>query len=447
MTDVYGAHTSGIPLSEVRPDNSVGSNALRLGLVCSPYHRGGIERWMIDMASEWQRQYGGCWFVVPRPRQPFINGVGRPAVLDLVSLSQPGDRPQIVAPEVSDAYEFGTEAYRAGIYATAVRNSVPAGVPLIVSDDPAAWRAAAWTANRNPFIAVIHGELGGYDLLVSRYAPFVSAFVGVSHRVTRRVRAVLGHDRIPTATIPCGIRMPEMPERMRSRSDSIRLVWVGRMQEEAKRVSDLPKIAACLRGRGVRFSMDIMGDGEQRPMLAEAVSRARLDDLVRLHPWGTPAEVQGLLREADVLLLPSNREGMPITVMEALSLGCAVVASRVSGVEDYENHPLAAGCFWVHDVGNVQEAATAVERATETDPYRRASSARALAEAEFSVRRTVEHYARLVREIRKTESLRPNLIQRHPALRAIISMPVAAQRIARLWSTGRYRRPQRIVAQ
>ena len=447
MTDVQGMHASSVPAKGLHPDNGFNSDALRLGLVCSPYHRGGIERWMIDMAGEWQRQYRGCWFVVPRPRQPFINGVGRPAVSDLLTLSHPGERPQIVSPEVSDAYEFGTEAYRAGIYATAVRNRVPAGVPLIVSDDPAAWRAAAWTANRNPFIAVIHGELGGYDLLVSRYAPFVSAYVGVSQRVTRRVRAVLGHDRIPTATIPCGIRMPEMPQRMRSRSDPIRLAWVGRMQEEAKRVSDLPKIAACLRSRGVRFSMDIMGDGEQRPLLVEGISRARLNELVRLHPWGTPTEVQALLREADVLLLPSNREGMPITVMEALSVGCAVVASRVSGVEDYERHPLAARCFWVHEIGNVEEAVAAVERATETDSSRRASSARALAETEFSVSRTVEHYTRLARNIRKTESLRPSIIQRHPALRAIVSMPVAAQRIARLWSMGRYHRPQRIVAQ
>jgi glycosyltransferase involved in cell wall biosynthesis len=368
-------------------------------------------------------------------------------VWDLLTLQPPGARPLIRAPLVGDAYEFGTQAYRAGVYAGAVEQGVPPGVPVIVSDDPAAWRAAAWTAGRNPFIGVVHGELAEYDELVRRYAPYVSAFVGVSHRVTQRVRSVLGHDRIPTVTIPCGIRLPDMPRRAHTRGDPIRLVWVGRMREEAKRVSDLPKIAACLRERRAPFSMDIMGDGEERPSLAEEISRRGLGELVRLHLWGTPTAVESLLGGADVLLLPSNREGMPITVMEALSLGCAIVASRVSGVEDYENHALANGCFWVHDIGNVEAAASAIERAAETNPDSRAARARALAEAEFSVERTVEHYQRLIHELRPPQSLLPSVLDRHPTLRRLVSMPVAAQRIARLWSSGRYRRPERASAQ
>jgi glycosyltransferase involved in cell wall biosynthesis len=402
---------------------------------------------MTDMAGEWQRQRGRCWFVVPRPRRPFVNGVGRPTVWDLLTQRDPAARPHLEAPTVGDGYEFGTEAYRAGIYASAVRKGVPAGVPLIVSDDPGAWRAAAWLAGRNPFIAVVHGELDLYDRLVQHYAPHVSAFVGVSHRVTRRIRNLLGHDRIPTVTIPCGIRLPSMHRRVHAPSAPIRLAWVGRMQEEAKRISDLPKIAACLRERGVPFAMDIMGDGDQRQTLTEDIFRRQLTDVVRLRPWGTPAEVQSLLSDADLLLLPSNREGMPITVMEALGLGCGVVASRVSGVEDYEHHLLAADCFWVHAVGDVSAAATAVQRAAEIDPAHRSARARALAEAEFAVERSVERYEPLVRELPVRESLRPNILARGHTLRRAVSMLVAAQRIARLWSSRRYRRPEPVMVQ
>ena len=213
-----------------------------------------------------------------------------------------GVRPHLAAPAVGDAYEFGTEAYRAGIYAAAVRESVPPGVPVITSDDPAAWRAAAWLAGRNPFIGVVHGQLDEYDALVRRYAAHASAFVGVSQRVTRRVRAVVGHDRIPALTIPCGIRLPELPRRTGARGGPVRLVWVGRMREEAKRISDLPKIATSLRDRGVPFVLDIMGDGEDRPALLAELARLKLTDVVRVRPWGAPADVQSLLSAGDVLV-------------------------------------------------------------------------------------------------------------------------------------------------
>jgi glycosyltransferase involved in cell wall biosynthesis len=61
-----------------------------------------------------------------------------------------------------------------------------------------------------------------------------------------------------------------------------------------------------------------------------------LDGHVRLLGWQSAEEIWTLLRESDVLLLPSNFEGMPVVVMEALSAGCAVVASRVSGIEDID---------------------------------------------------------------------------------------------------------------
>jgi hypothetical protein len=147
------------------------------------------------------------------------------------------------------------------------------------------------------------------------------------------------------------------------------------------------------------------------------------------------------LQASDVLLLPSNREGMPITVMEALSHGCAVVASRVSGVEDYEHHLLAPGCFWVHTVGDTDQAAAHVEAARALDPRVRAERARRLAEAEFSVERTVERYAALLSQLAATRSMPRNALERGGALTRFVATAVASERVLRLWVTGRYRRP------
>lgn len=395
---------------------------------------------MVDFASEWRRQHGESWFVVPRPRAPFVNGVGRPTVSDMLDTLPPDVCPRIVRVPAGDRFEFGTEVYRASVYAATAIREIPPGVPIIVSDDRAAWRAAAWISGRNPFIAVVHGDWSGYDRLVQQFGEWVAAFVGVSNRVTQRIATVLSRSAVPRVTIACGIRMPRLPSRSAKGDGTVKLVWLGRMGEE-KRISDLPRIAAQLRERGVACSLDIMGDGEERSRLVDEIARLSVAGNVRLHPWGTPAEVGALLQKSDVLLLPSNREGMPITVMEALSHGCAVVASRVSGVEDYENHALASGCYWVYSVGDVDQAAAHVEAAQALNPRVRGERARRLAEAEFSVTRAAERYAALLPRLAATRSMPRNAFEHGGALTRLVAAAVASERVLRLWLMGRYRRP------
>jgi glycosyltransferase involved in cell wall biosynthesis len=409
--------------------------------MCSPYHRGGIERWMTDMATEWRRVHGESWFVAPVPRRPFVNGSGRPTVADILAAEPVADRPTLTTPLVGSAFEFGTEAYRASVYARALVAGVPASVAVLVGDDPAAWRAAASLSQRNPFIAVIHGEWAGYDALVRRYERSISAFVGVSNRVTQRVRAVVPNARVPIVTIACGIRSRDNVQRVPGADVPLRLAWVGRMSEEAKRVSDLPKIAAALRERGIPFSLEIMGDGEERALVADSIRQRNLESHVTLLPWGTPAEVQQLLARVDVMLLPSNREGMPITVMEALGLGCGIVATRISGIEDYAEHPAAEGCLWTYPVGDVAAAAAAIDLAANTDPAERVRRAKQLATLEFSAARAVERYTELIAALPKTHYTPGGTSWRERIARAL-SYPVAAQRIVRVWSTGRFSRPR-----
>lgn len=49
-------------------------------------------------------------------------------------------------------------------------------------------------------------------------------------------------------------------------------------------------------------------------------------------------EVAGLMRKSQIFCLPSHNEGTPVSVMEALSCGLPVVATRVGGIPDIVNH-------------------------------------------------------------------------------------------------------------
>ena len=389
---------------------------------------------MIDAAVEWRRRGEAAFFVCPRPRRPFLSAGTQPSLLDVLDVADPERAVTRVSAPVDVAYELGTEQYRANVILRLVQNSVPPGTPLVLSDEPAIWRAASELASTHPVVGVLHADDEHYYQLAERYLDRLAALVGVSGRVVERVsqRLRLGAERVHR--IPCGIPLPPPVTRDASPSTQ-RLIWVGRIEERQKRVSDLPAILVALRSRGVDATLDVVGDGPDTAALRETVERAGVNASVTWHGWSAPSAVHRLLAKADVLLLPSNFEGMPVAVMEALAAGCGVAATSVSGLEDYATHPLTAHCYRTYPVGDVDAAVRAVAELLETDPERRASSARALAESEFSIERCVSRYAALPLEpVARAAGSRP-----WPALgrlTGLASLPIAALRRARLWWSG-----------
>jgi len=410
-----------------------------LAFVCHPYHRGGVTRWMVDMAVGWRKQEHSCWFITPRPRSPFTSGARRMTLIDLLEIYPADHRPTIVELPVGSEFEFGTLAYRAAVYSHAIVSSVPPNVPVVVSDDPAAWMAAAHVSSRNPMIGVLHSDDTSYYELARRHRKSISTLVSVSEKVTTRAQTVEEFSSSTVVTIPCGIPLkPATQEENANPNQRLKLIWVGRVEEQQKRISDLPRIAKQLKSSGLEFDLVIVGDGPGREWLERALVEDGLIRYVRLLGWQPTHEVMKLLAQSDILLLPSNYEGMPISVMEALSAGCGIVASRVSGIEDYEQHPLAKDCLWVYSVGDISEAARLVKLAATIPRARRSLQAQALAAAEFSIEKCVERYEDLIGRLRSDKTAYRTARLPNYWFSALISRPIAVARVVRLHIAGNY---------
>jgi glycosyltransferase involved in cell wall biosynthesis len=107
------------------------------------------------------------------------------------------------------------------------------------------------------------------------------------------------------------------------------IVAVGRLRAP----KDFPTLIGAL-GRLPRDSFDglIVGTGPDRPQLEGEISALGLSDRVRLA--GERHDIPELLATADVFVLPSRSEGLPVSVLEAMAAGLPVVASRVGGVPE-----------------------------------------------------------------------------------------------------------------
>lgn len=101
-------------------------------------------------------------------------------------------------------------------------------------------------------------------------------------------------------------------------------------------------IEACriLKERGLDFECHLVGQGRLRGQIEKQVMESSLTDRVIFHgPMARPDLIE-MMRSTDMVVLPSvltprgTREGIPVTLMEAMALERPIVSSRLSGIPE-----------------------------------------------------------------------------------------------------------------
>ena len=109
------------------------------------------------------------------------------------------------------------------------------------------------------------------------------------------------------------------------------VLFVGRLSSE-KGCAVLLEAARLLVERGRRFKLVFVGDGPERPSLERTVHLARLGSYVAFEGW--KLDVSAYYTQADVVAVPSLREGLSLTALEAMASGVPVIASRTGGLAE-----------------------------------------------------------------------------------------------------------------
>jgi glycosyltransferase involved in cell wall biosynthesis len=112
------------------------------------------------------------------------------------------------------------------------------------------------------------------------------------------------------------------------------LVCLGRLSKEKGHTDLLEALALLLRllPNGPKAHLAIVGEGMERSRIEAACRRLGLEVQVTLA--GLQRDVRPYYALADVVVLPSHSEGSPNVLLEAMSAGCAVVATNVGGIPE-----------------------------------------------------------------------------------------------------------------
>lgn len=111
------------------------------------------------------------------------------------------------------------------------------------------------------------------------------------------------------------------------------LLFVGRLAV-AKGLPVLLQSLAVLKLRNPGVRLTVIGDGEDRAELESQVKALGLETYVDFVGYQSSDSVRGYLQSADVFVMSSFAEGVPVVLMEAMMAGLPVVATRVGGVSE-----------------------------------------------------------------------------------------------------------------
>lgn len=136
------------------------------------------------------------------------------------------------------------------------------------------------------------------------------------------------------------------------------ILCVGRLCEQKGQLLLLQAIAK-LRDQGLSVSLILAGDGPMRRDLEALIKHYDLQQQVTITGWIDNAQVQQLLKQSQLMVLPSFAEGLPVVIMEAMAAGCPVISTYIAGIPELIKSGVNG--FLVH-AGDVQALAQAIKQ-------------------------------------------------------------------------------------
>ena len=144
----------------------------------------------------------------------------------------------------------------------------------------------------------------------------------------------------------------------------------------------------------------VAGEGEEEAALKKLVEARGLSDRVVF--LGLRRDVPEILRAAEILAMPSSREGLPIVLLEAMAAALPVVVTRVGGIPEVVTEE-KTGLFVSQDPASI---ASALRRLLSDPDLARllGRQARRLIEERYDIRTVARRYEELYRKVLLSEA-------------------------------------------
>lgn len=190
-----------------------------------------------------------------------------------------------------------------------------------------AYKISPWIKKDIPQVELIH-SFNSFSWIRIPFLPFIWRTIMISKtRIENHLEQYRKLQAPPAfferiQYIGNGIAISEEPLQKNAVPQSLRALYVGRGTPE-KRVHLIARMAEMVRAADKSFHFIFLGD-------VDAAIPPGLRQYCEMYPYESDAQkITAFYDQADVLLITSDTEGFPMVVMEAMSRGCAILATPV----------------------------------------------------------------------------------------------------------------------
>ena len=174
----------------------------------------------------------------------------------------------------------------------------------------------------------------------------------------------------------------------RSQGNSKRFLTIGRFTPLHKGIDLLIEAFHIFAQKNHDWQLDIVGGGEQKETFLKIINRYQLEDRITIHPFTN--KIQDFYSNAQVYVLSSRWEGMPLVLVEAMSHGLPIITSDLPVCQEILDD---FGMYFPNS--NIEGLAQRLEDATHIDWKSKSEEAIKIAQR-FDVKQIVEQWKQLI---------------------------------------------------
>jgi glycosyltransferase involved in cell wall biosynthesis len=238
----------------------------------------------------------------------------------------------------------------------------------------------------------------GMELKYTIAAKFCDWIVGICDATTNNMKSVHSAPERKIVRIYNGtLALPRVANEQWPPKSGFTLVYVGRLEAVKNHVLLLNAFRAALSSM-LDLRLWMVGDGSERKMLESLATKFGIATAVTF--WGQQLDVAPFFSAADAFIMSSTSEGLPMSLLQAFSLGLPAIVTDVGGMAEVVRLAQAGFTVNVTDSG---EMAKAILVLAGDDARRLQFSMNALAafHANFTIHTMVDTYIGLYRNTKR----------------------------------------------
>lgn len=165
----------------------------------------------------------------------------------------------------------------------------------------------------------------GFLYLIEKYDFIIDVFIAHNIEVYEQIKTLLPGRLKDIYFIQHGVKIQNV-SRVKNVNQKLNLVFLAR-HVKLKGIYDLPKINQGLLDMNIEVNWTILGDGEEKENFKNEVKG--LSNFLFQVPK-TAEDVIAVLRNMDIYILPSSHDGLPVSLLESMSVGCIPIVYNFS---------------------------------------------------------------------------------------------------------------------